>query len=100
MTRLLSIIPLFLSCLQLGAAEPFHIYSPSSKNNTLWIVQAKPQKDGLELKVARKVDLGIPGRVITAHPTKPLLYITATGGEPGQVPGAVVFLDEFAARLS
>jgi 6-phosphogluconolactonase len=99
MTRLLSIIPLFLSCLQLGAAQPFHVYSPSSKNNTLWIVQAKPQKDGLELKVARKVDLGIPGRVITAHPEKPLLYITATGGDPGKVPGAVVFLNKDGSYL-
>jgi 6-phosphogluconolactonase len=70
----------------------FYVYSPSSKTNSLWIVQASPKKDGLDLKVAEKIDLGFSGRVITPHPEKNLLYVTATGGDPGQVPGAVVFL--------
>ena len=74
--------------------EPFHVYSPSSKENTLWVVQATPQGESLNLKVAQKVKFDFSGRVITAHPSKPLLYVTATGGDPGKVPGAVVFLNK------
>ena len=37
------------------AAEPFRIYSPSSKKDTLWIIQATPKEDSFELKVAKKV---------------------------------------------
>mgnify|MGYP003308279321 CR=1 FL=1 len=81
------------------AAEPFRIYSPSSKKNTLWIVKATPKEDGLELKVAKKVKFEFSGRVITAHPIKPLLYVTATGGKPGQVPGAVVLLNKDGSYL-
>ena len=44
--------------------------------------------------VDEKVELDFPGRVITAHPTKPILYVTATHGEPGKVPGAVIFLNQ------
>ena len=99
MRRLLSLIPLFLSCLQLGAAEPFHIYSPSSKENTLWIVQAIPKGENLDLQVAKKVKFDFSGRVITAHPNKPLLYVTATGGDPGKVPCAVVFLNKDGSYL-
>ena len=76
------------------AAEPFRIYSPSSKSNTLWIVQATPKEDGFELKITKKVKFEFSGRVITAHPSKPLLYVTATRGDSGNVPGAVVFLNK------
>ena len=75
------------------AAEPFRIYAPSSKTQSLWIVDAVPKADGgLELKVAEKPELGIKGIVIAAHPKKPLLYVAAGGGERGKVPGAVVTL--------
>ncbi|MBB08037.1 MAG: hypothetical protein CMN03_07210 [Roseibacillus sp.] len=94
MIHLTPLIPLFLSCLLLEASQPFHIYSPSSKENMLWIVKATPREEGLDLKVTRKVNLDFPGRVIVAHPRKPLLYITATGGNPGRVPGAVVHLNK------
>ena len=58
------------------AAEPFRVYAPASKTQTLWIVDAVPKEDGgLELKLAEKRDLGFNGRVIAAHPKKPLLYI-------------------------
>ena len=73
--------------------KPFHVYSPSSKENTLWIVKATPQGESLNFKVAKKVKFDFSGRVITSHPSKPLLYVTATGGDPGKVPGAVVFLN-------
>ena len=73
-------------------AKPFHVYSPSSKENTLWIVKATPKGKSLKLEVSEKVKFDFSGRVITAHPSKPLLYVTATGGDPGKVPGAVVFL--------
>ena len=78
-------------------AETFHVYSPCNKSNTLWVVRATPADGGLKLEVARKVDIGIPGRVITAHPEKPRLYITAVGGDPGKVPGAVVTLTDKGA---
>jgi 6-phosphogluconolactonase len=74
------------------AAEPFRVYAPASKTQTLWIVDAVPKGDsGLELKLAEKRELGFNGRVIAAHPKKPLLYIVG-GGERGKVPGAVVTL--------
>jgi len=75
------------------AAEAFRVYAPASKTQTFWIVDAVPKQDGgLELKVAEKRDLGFNGRVIAAHPKKPLLYIAGGGGERGKVPGAVVTL--------
>jgi len=75
------------------AAEPFRVYAPAPKTQTLWIVDAVPKEDGgLELKVAKKQDLGFKGYVIATHPEKPLLYIAGGGGERGKVPGAVVTL--------
>ncbi len=75
------------------AAEAFRVYAASSTTQTLWIVDAVPKEDGgLELKIAEKRDLGLPGRVIAAHPEKPLLYVSGRGGEGGRVPGAVVTL--------
>lgn len=75
------------------AAEPFRVYAPASKTQTLWIVDALSKADGgLELKVAEKRDIGIKGWVIAAHPKKPLLYVAGGGGERGKVPGAVVTL--------
>ena len=94
-----SIIALLLATYIGQAAEPFQIYSPSSKNNTLWIIQAIPKKDDLELKVTKKVKFDFSGRVITAHPEKPLLYVTATRGDPGRVPGAVVHLKKDGSYL-
>ena len=83
------------------AAEAFRVYAPSSKTQTLWIVDALPREDGsLELKVAEKQDLGFNGRVIAAHPKKPLLYVSGGGGEPGKVPGAVVTLAKDGAYAS
>ena len=94
MIRKLSILYLIALC-HLGLhAKPFHVYSPSSKENTLWIVKATPKGESLKLEVAEKVKFDFSGRVITAHPSKPLLYVTATGGDPGKVPGAVVFLNK------
>jgi 6-phosphogluconolactonase len=94
MTRFLFLTCFFLAWAHCCLGKPFYVYSPCSNSNSLWIVKATPKKEGLDLKVAQKIDLGISGRVITAHPTKPLLYVTATGGEPGKVPGTVVFLSD------
>ena len=77
--------------------ETFRVYSPCNKSNTLWIVRAVPKGDDLQLEVERKVDLGIPGRIITSHPSKPLLYVTAADGPPGQTPGVVVSLADDGA---
>jgi 6-phosphogluconolactonase len=82
------------------AADPFRIYAPASKTQTLWIVDALPREDGaLELKLAEKRDMGFNGRVIAAHPKKPMLYIVG-GGERGKVPGAVVTLAKNGAYAS
>ena len=88
-------ISLFVSVFLLSfmaEAAGFRVFAPSSRSGTLWIVKATPEGKGLQLQVERKVALGLAGRVITAHPAKPLLYVTATGGDPGKVPGAVVSL--------
>jgi 6-phosphogluconolactonase (cycloisomerase 2 family) len=77
------------------------VYAPSSKTQTLWIVEALPREDGgLELKVVEKRDLGFNGRIIAAHPKKPLLYVSGGGGERGKVPGAVVTLAKDGAYAS
>lgn len=94
-TRLFLLMALCFSMKSL--AVDFRIYSPSAKSGNLWIIQANAEGKELRLKVERKVELGLPGRVITSHPTKPLLYVTATAGEPGKVPGAVVSLLEKGA---
>ena len=94
MTRTLSFLLLF-AVSQIGLfGKVFHVYSPSSKENALWVVKAIPQGEGLKLEASEKVEFDFSGRVITAHPSKPLLYVTATGGDPGKVPGAVVFLNK------
>ena len=94
MIRTLSLL-FFFALAHLGLwGKAFHVYSPSSKENTLWIVKAIPKGESLKLEVAEKVKLDFSGRVIAAHPSKPLLYVTATGGDPGKVPGAVVFLNK------
>lgn len=83
------------------AAEPFRVYAPASKTQTLWIIDAVPKADGgLELKVAEKPELGFRGGIIAAHPKKPLLYISGFGGERGKVPGAVVTLARNGAYSS
>ncbi|HBF17615.1 MAG TPA: hypothetical protein DDW37_08270, partial [Verrucomicrobiales bacterium] len=99
MSRHLSKYLLFLVLIPSSWSRPFHVYSPSSKEQLLWVVEAIPERENLELKVAKKVKLNFPGQVITAHPTKPLLYITATDGTPGKVPGAVVFLNADGSYL-
>jgi len=99
--------PLLTALLSFGmsvtslAAEAFRVYAPSSKTQTLWIVEALPREDGgLELKVAEKRDLGFNGRIIAAHPKKPLLYVSGGGGERGKVPGAVVTLAQNGSYAS
>ena len=77
------------------AAEAFRVYAPSSKTQTLWIVDAVPKADGgLDLKLVEKPELGFRCGVIAAHPRKPLLYVSGSGGERGKVPGAVITLSE------
>lgn len=80
-----------------NAAEPFLIYAPSPSARQLWIVAAEPTKDSLTLTLSRKIDLEFAGGTIASHPDKPLLYVSAGGGKPGAVPGAVVTLDRSGA---
>ncbi|MFP6874600.1 MAG: beta-propeller fold lactonase family protein [Verrucomicrobiales bacterium] len=76
------------------SGKPFRVYAPCNKSNTLWIILVRANEGGVEMTVEQKVDLGFPGRVITSHPAKPLLYVTATDGEVGRVPGAVISLSD------
>ena len=99
MSRHLSNLLLFLVLISSSWSKPFHVYSPSSKEKLLWVVEANPRGENLELKVAKKIELNFPGQVITSHPTKPLLYVIATSGDPGKVPGAVVYLNNDGSYL-
>jgi hypothetical protein len=80
MTRSLSILFVFILFHSAILGKPFHVYSPSSKENTLWIVKATPKGESLKLEVAEKVKFDFSGRVITAHPSKLLLYVTDSCG--------------------
>ena len=82
MSRNLSNLLLFLVLISSSWYKPFHVYSPSSKEKLLWVVEANPRGENLELKVAKKIDLNFPGQVITSHPTKPLLYVIQRAGIP------------------
>lgn len=78
----------------LHAAEAFHVYAPSRSTGKLLIVEAKPEGDMLSLTLAREIDLGFAAATITAHPDKPILYISASSGEGDNLPGAAVSLNE------
>lgn len=89
LTILTALLGLGISASSL-ASEAFRVCAPSSKTQTLWVMDAVPREDGsLELKMAEKRVQGFNGRVIAAHPKKPLLYVAGGGGERGKVPGAV-----------
>jgi 6-phosphogluconolactonase len=83
----------FCAAATTDAAEPFHIYAPSPSTKQLWVISAKPAASGLTLSVVKKVDLGFGGGTIAMHPDRPLLYVAAGGGKPGEVPAATVALD-------
>lgn len=78
----------------------FHVYAPSRASNGLLVVKAEPRGDKLELTKSSTVDLGFQASTITAHPTKRLLYVAAGGGKVGEVPGAVVTLQDDGRYLS
>lgn len=82
------------------AAETFQVYFPSRSSNSLWVVKGEEGERGLSLTTSQKVDLDFSPATITAHPEKPLLYISANFGEAGKVPGAFIALDEDGAYQS
>ena len=65
MIQTLSILFVFVLFHSAILGKAFHIYSPSSKENTLWIVKATPKGESLKLEVAEKVKFDFSGRVIT-----------------------------------
>jgi len=79
--------------LEAEADAGFTLYAPSGAEQRLLVVRAKPAKDGVALEMARTVNLAFPGRTITAHLTKPLLYVSGGRGKDGHN-AAVVPLDE------
>ena len=74
-----------------SAGKSFHIYAPSRKSNSLWVVEATPAGDKLDLKVSEQVDLGFSAATIAAHPFKKQFYVTSNrGAEDGNTPAALV----------
>ncbi len=88
---------IWVTMVSVSAADSFQIYFPARSSNSLWIVEAKETDAGLSLTQSEKIDVGFSPATIVAHPDKPLLYISANGGDAGQVPGAVITLDESGA---
>lgn len=78
---------------QADAGGAFTLYAPSGSQQRLLAVRARPVKDGVDLQMARMLPLGFPGGTITAHATKPLLYVSGVRGKAGH-DAAVVPLDE------
>ncbi len=72
----------------------FKIYAPSRVSQALLIVEAKVKDGKLSLKQVESADLGFPAGSMTQHPEKPMLYVSASGGEEGKVPGATVLLNK------
>ena len=72
----------------------FKVYAASNKEEALWIVNAVPQDCGkLNLSLHEKIELGFPGKIITQHPDKPLLYVSPVSTSPaGATMGAVISL--------
>ncbi len=77
----------------LHAEAPFHLYAPSPKTKQLWIIQAKPSGQHLELSIQSKEPLSFPAGTISAHPTKPILYVGAGGGSADGAPASAISLD-------
>lgn len=71
----------------------FMLYAPSRAERRLLVVRARPETGGVALEIIRTVNLGFPGRTITAHATEGLLYVSGGCGEDGHN-AAVVRLDE------
>lgn len=69
------------------------LYAPSGSEQRLLVVRARPVKNGVALEMARTVNLGLRGGTITAHATRPLLYVSGGRGKDGHN-AAVVPLDE------
>lgn len=87
-----------LACGPGAAAEApgFTLYAPSGAQQRLLVVRAQPDgsADGGDaaLELVGTAPLGFPGRTITAHPTRPLLYVSGAAGPEGRN-AAVVPLD-------
>ena len=75
-----------------AAAEPFHIYTPSPRTEQIHVFAATEKGGELQLSEQAPIKLGFACNCIVAHPSKPILYVTASGGQEDAVPGATVYL--------
>ena len=80
-----------------GAEAPgFTLYAPSGSQQRLLVVRVRPAGSAAggdaALELVGTPPLGFPGRTITAHPTRPLLYVSGGPGPEGRN-AAVVPLD-------
>ncbi|MDF1657016.1 MAG: beta-propeller fold lactonase family protein [Verrucomicrobiales bacterium] len=70
--------------------KPFHVYAPSRKTDSLWVVKATPAGDQLKLAVVEQVELGFSAATIAVHPFKKQFFVTSNrGAEDGKTPAAV-----------
>jgi 6-phosphogluconolactonase len=82
-----------LSLLAFAAvAEPFHIYTPSPRTQRIHVFAANYNDGSLTLTEQKPIDLGFAGNCVVAHPSKPILYVSASRPEDGVVHGATVYL--------
>ena len=94
-TRILftSIAALIVSAV-IQAEDSFRIYAPSRTVGELIVVDAAPSEGGLTLRIAQRIELGFPAATITAHPSKPLLYVASARTGEKETLGAVVTLND------
>jgi len=90
--RSLLLLPFLLA--SWASAGDFHVYAPSRTTETLQVVSASVEGDSLTLSAGEPVALGFTAATITAHPEKPLLYVTSNRGTEDGAPGALISLAE------
>lgn len=93
MSSILTLLAISIGAPVAVGEESFRVYAPSRATGSLLIVEATTSDGKLKLKLAERVELGFPGASIVRHPSKPLLYVAASGGEEDRTPGAVVSLN-------
>jgi 6-phosphogluconolactonase len=93
MIRFLRHAALLLTLLAVtGCSRTFHIYAPSPTTNSVEVFRATDSWGGLTLTRLPPFEVNFAANCIVKHPTKDMLYVTASGGQDGEVPGATLYL--------
>ncbi len=88
--RRLALLLLFMGS---ALAVDFQVYAPSLATRTLWIVNASTHGEMLQLSMAEKIPLDLPGTTISSHPTLPVLYVAGDAGADGTF-GVMIQINE------